>query len=172
MYICIDKMTDLEGGDDDVGRVDTDGNGGGVGLFNVNSVDVDDPFLSVDLKYQYSPRSWLIKNTNLGDLSLPSLVLSSDNQDLVVLPDGDGLGLKGQRLCAVFHFHISLHAVSTDDFSLFISYHRHISSKCRLTSCFCRSSLLREEDIIFLFSPDGAAKCALRDFLRSDARPE
>ena len=49
MYICIDKMTDLEGGDDDVGRVDTDGNGSGVGLFNVNSVDVDDPFLSVDL---------------------------------------------------------------------------------------------------------------------------
>jgi hypothetical protein len=42
-------MTDLEGGDDDVGRVDTDGNGSGVGLFNVNSVDVDDPFLSVDL---------------------------------------------------------------------------------------------------------------------------
>jgi hypothetical protein len=35
----------------------------------------------------------MIKNTNLGDLSLPSLVLSSDNQDLVVLPDGDGLGL-------------------------------------------------------------------------------
>ena len=49
MYICVDKMTDLERGDDDVGRVDTDGNGSGVGLFNVNSVDVDDPFLSVDL---------------------------------------------------------------------------------------------------------------------------
>lgn len=49
MYICVVKMTDLEGGDDDVGRVDTDGNGSGVGLFNVNSVDVDDPFLSVDL---------------------------------------------------------------------------------------------------------------------------
>lgn len=42
-------MTHLEGGDDDVGRVDTDGDGSGVGLFNVNSVDVDDPFLSVDL---------------------------------------------------------------------------------------------------------------------------
>ena len=42
-------MTDLERGDDDVGRVDTDGNGSGVGLFNVNSIDVDDPFLSVDL---------------------------------------------------------------------------------------------------------------------------
>ena len=42
-------MTDLEGGDDNVGGVDTDGNGSGVGLLNVNSVDVDDPFLSVDL---------------------------------------------------------------------------------------------------------------------------
>jgi hypothetical protein len=42
-------MTDLEGGDDDVGGVDTDGNGSGVGLLNVNSVDVDNPFLSVDL---------------------------------------------------------------------------------------------------------------------------
>ena len=50
-------MTDLEGGDDDVGGVDTDGNGSGVGLFNVNSVDVDDPFLSVDLKCQYGQRS-------------------------------------------------------------------------------------------------------------------
>ena len=49
--------TDLEGGDDDVGRVDTDGNGGGVGLFNVNSVDVDDPFLSVDLECQYGQMS-------------------------------------------------------------------------------------------------------------------
>jgi len=57
MYICVDKMTDLERGDDDVGRVDTDGNGSGVGLFNVNSVDVDDPFLSVDLKCQYGQMS-------------------------------------------------------------------------------------------------------------------
>ena len=57
MYICVDKMTDLERGDDDVGRVDTDGDGSGVGLFNVNSVDVDDPFLSVDLKCQYGQMS-------------------------------------------------------------------------------------------------------------------
>lgn len=42
-------MADLEGGDDNVGRVNSDGNGSGVGLLNVNSVDVDDPFLSVDL---------------------------------------------------------------------------------------------------------------------------
>lgn len=42
-------ITDLEGGDDDVGRVDTDGDGSGVGLLNVNSVNVDNPFLSVDL---------------------------------------------------------------------------------------------------------------------------
>jgi hypothetical protein len=39
------------------------------------------------------PKVPMRRNTNLGDLSLPSLVLSSDNQDLVVLPDGDGLGL-------------------------------------------------------------------------------
>jgi hypothetical protein len=41
--------TDLEGGDDDVGWVDTDGDGGGVRLLNVDSVDVDNPLLSVDL---------------------------------------------------------------------------------------------------------------------------
>ena len=50
-------MTDLEGGDDDVGGVDTDGNGSGVGLLNVNSVDVNNPFLSVDLNCQYDQRS-------------------------------------------------------------------------------------------------------------------
>jgi hypothetical protein len=42
-------MTYLEGGDDDVGWVDTDGDGGGVRLLNVDSVDVDNPLLSVDL---------------------------------------------------------------------------------------------------------------------------
>lgn len=32
--------------------------------------------------------------------------------------------------------------------------------------------MLNREDMIFRFSPDGAAKCALRDFRRSEARPE
>lgn len=42
-------MAYLERGDDDVGWVDTDGDGGGVRLLNVDSVDVDNPLLSVDL---------------------------------------------------------------------------------------------------------------------------
>ena len=44
-------MTNLEGGDDNVGWVDTDGDGGSVRLFNVDSVDVDNPLLSVDLDF-------------------------------------------------------------------------------------------------------------------------
>ncbi len=41
---------ELEGGDDDVGWVDTDLNGGAVGLVLGDSVDVDNPLLSVDLE--------------------------------------------------------------------------------------------------------------------------
>jgi hypothetical protein len=55
-------MTDLEGGDDNVGRVDSDGNGSGVGLLNVDSVDVDNPLLSVDLPCQLCT----VKNNQQG----------------------------------------------------------------------------------------------------------
>lgn len=42
-------LVELKGGDDNVGGVDADGGGGGVGLLNVDTVDVDDPLLAVDL---------------------------------------------------------------------------------------------------------------------------
>ena len=57
--------------------MDTDGDGSGVGLFNVDALDVDDPLLTVDL----------------GDLALTALVLATDNEDFVVLADGQRLGL-------------------------------------------------------------------------------
>ena len=43
--------------------------------------------MSVDDSLSYLP------DTYLGDLSLSSLVLSSDDQNLIVLPDGDGSSL-------------------------------------------------------------------------------
>ena len=45
---------------------------GAVGLVALDTVDVDDPFLAVDL----------------GDLALPTLVLSADDPDLVILANG------------------------------------------------------------------------------------
>jgi hypothetical protein len=71
-------LTHLERGDDNVRWVDSDGDGGSVRLLNGHSLDVDDPFLSVDL----------------DDLSLSSLVFASDDEDLVVLSDGQRSGLK------------------------------------------------------------------------------
>lgn len=71
-------MTHLERGDDNVGWVDSDGDGSSVRLLNGHSLDVDDPFLSVDL----------------DDLSLSSLVFASDDEDLIVLSDGQRSGLK------------------------------------------------------------------------------
>lgn len=47
------SVTRLEVGDDDVGRVDADGDGGGVGLLDVDALDVDDPLLAVDLVRQH-----------------------------------------------------------------------------------------------------------------------
>lgn len=70
-------LVELEGSDDNVGGVDANRGSSSVALLNVDSVDVDDPLLPVDL----------------GDLALSALVLSSDNQNLVVLPDGDGSGV-------------------------------------------------------------------------------
>jgi hypothetical protein len=55
-------MAYLERGDDDVGWVDTDGDGGGVRLLNVDSVDVDNPLLSVDLPCQLCT----VKNNQQG----------------------------------------------------------------------------------------------------------
>lgn len=52
--------------------MDTNGNGGTIRLVALNTVNVDHPLLTVDL----------------GDLALPTLILSANNPDLVVLADG------------------------------------------------------------------------------------
>merc|ERR1712093_790405 len=62
--------------DDDVGRVDADGDGRAVGLLPVDTLDVDDVLLAV----------------HLGDLSFPALVGTPGDEDLIVLANGDGAG--------------------------------------------------------------------------------
>lgn len=64
-------LVELKAGDDNVGRVDTKGNGGTVGLLTVDALDVDNPLLAVDL----------------GDLALRALLGATDDQDLVILAD-------------------------------------------------------------------------------------
>lgn len=49
------KKTNLEGGDDNVGGVDANRGSSSVALLNVDSVDVDDPLLPVDLKTKVRP---------------------------------------------------------------------------------------------------------------------
>lgn len=59
----------LQRGDNNVAWMDANGGRRAVDLVTVHSVDVDDPFFTVDL----------------GDLSITTLVFSPHNQDLVVL---------------------------------------------------------------------------------------
>lgn len=66
-------ISEVELGDDNVGRVDAEGNGGTVGLLAVDALDVDDPLLAVDL----------------GDLALSALLRTTDDQDLVILANGE-----------------------------------------------------------------------------------
>ena len=61
----------LDRGDDDVRGVDADGYGGAVGLVAGDTVDVDHPFLTVDL----------------GDLALAALVFAADDADFVIFAD-------------------------------------------------------------------------------------
>ena len=83
-------------GDNNLGGVDADGNGGTVGLLAVDTLNVDDPLAAVDL----------------DNLALATLEGATDDHDLVVLADGDGAGLevtnkeKGQKtigLATVIH---------------------------------------------------------------------
>lgn len=62
--------------------MDGEGHRGTVGLLTDHTLDVDDPLLAVDL----------------GDLALTALVGATDNEDLVVLVDGDGADLRRGRL--------------------------------------------------------------------------
>ncbi len=64
-------------GDNNLGGVDADGNGGTVGLLAVDTLNVDDPLAAVDL----------------DNLALATLEGATDDHDLVVLADGDGAGL-------------------------------------------------------------------------------
>ena len=70
-------LVELELGDDDVGRVDAQGNGLTGGLVAGDTLDVDDIFQTVDG----------------GDLALTALVAAADDGDLVVLADGDAADL-------------------------------------------------------------------------------
>ena len=64
-------LVELELGDDNVGGVDANRHGRAVRLVALDTVDVDNPLLAV----------------NLGDLALTALVLAPDDPDLVILAD-------------------------------------------------------------------------------------
>lgn len=69
---CPTILVELDGGDNDVGRVDADGGRSAVRLVAGDTVNVDDPLFAVDL----------------GDLALSALVLAANDKDLVILTDG------------------------------------------------------------------------------------
>jgi hypothetical protein len=73
-------LVQLQLRDDDLGGVDADGHRLAGRLLLDDSLDVDDILEAVDG----------------GDLSLPSLVGTPDNSDLVVFSDGDGADLRGR----------------------------------------------------------------------------
>ena len=70
-------LVELEGDNDDVGRMDADGRGRAVGLVPLNAVDVDDPLLAVHLR----------------DLALAALVLAAHDAHFVVFADWERAGL-------------------------------------------------------------------------------
>lgn len=72
-------LVQLDVDDDNVARVDANGDARTVRLVALNTVDMDHPLLPV----------------NLGNFAFTTLVLPSDNPDLVVFADGDGAGLRG-----------------------------------------------------------------------------
>lgn len=73
-------LVHLHLGDHHVRGVDGEGHRGTVGLLTDHALDVYDPLLAVDL----------------GDLALTALVGATDNEDLVVLVDGDGADLRSR----------------------------------------------------------------------------
>ena len=78
-------LVELEAGDDDVRGVDAEGDGGTVGLLAVDALHVDDPLLAGDL----------------GDLALRALGRATDDQDLVILADGERSDLfRVKKQCA------------------------------------------------------------------------
>jgi hypothetical protein len=71
-------LVNLQAGDNDVGRVDTNHDRLSVSLLPVHTLDVDDPLLAV----------------HLHDLALPPGVGASNDEDLIILADGNGTGLR------------------------------------------------------------------------------
>ena len=65
-------LVELEAGDNDVAGVNADGGSRPIRLVSLHTVNVDNPFLAVDL----------------SDFSLTSLVFSPDNANLVILANG------------------------------------------------------------------------------------
>ena len=71
-------LVELQLGDDDLRGVDTDGDGGSGRLLLDDTLDVDDVLETVDG----------------GDLAFAALVGASNDEDLIVLSDGDGADLE------------------------------------------------------------------------------
>jgi len=69
---CPPVLVEFERGNNDVAWVDTNGDRRAVRLVPLDAIDVDNPLFTVDL----------------GDLSLTTLVFSTDNPDFVILTDG------------------------------------------------------------------------------------
>ena len=65
-------LVQLDGGNNNIAGMDTDGDGCTVRLVALDTVDMDHPLLTV----------------YLGDLALPTLVLAPNNPYLVVLANG------------------------------------------------------------------------------------
>ena len=114
-------LVQLQLGDDDVAGVDAEGHALAGGLLAGDTLDVDDVLETVDG----------------GDLALLVLVGAADNEDLVVLPDGDAADLFGDV----------------------VSFACRLEMRCcpvSLTLYFSRSSLLRGALMMFLLTLEGA----------------
>ena len=74
-------LVELELGDDNLGGVDTDVDGGAVHLLAGDALDVDDPLLAV----------------HLDNLALATLEATPHNLNLVVLADGNRANLMNEK---------------------------------------------------------------------------
>jgi hypothetical protein len=116
-----------------------------VGLVADDSLDVDDPFLSVDS----------------NNLALTSLEVSANNGDLIILADGERTDLKGRCYKNVIE-------MDERRWIKEVAY-RESEREQRLTLCFSFSSLDRGEAISFLFWMELEEKWFLLCVLREDA---
>lgn len=87
-------LVQLDGGNNDIAWVDSNGGGCTVRLVALYPVYVDDPLLTI----------------HLGDLSLPTLVLPSNNSNLVVFTNGQRSGLTNEARHVHFGLTLSFEA--------------------------------------------------------------